>query len=241
MAELSWPMKPPAWSYSSISLYKTCPRKYYAERVSKEIPYLESEAQRYGTELHQAAEEYIRDGKPLDPRFGFMLPILDKLASKPGVFHCEMKLGLKKEGDRYVSCEFFDKEVWFRGVADLVILCGDKAYIVDYKTGKSSRYADTTQLDLMAASIFIKYPQIKKIYAALIFVVLITREGMTEDDWFIRANYDRDQALAVFSKLYPHLEQRRVSYDTGVFNPNPNGLCKAWCAVSSCPHHGGRR
>lgn len=241
MAELAWPMKPPAWSYSSISLYKTCPKKYFAERVSKEIPYTESEAQRYGTELHLAAEEYIRDNKPLDPRFGFMLPILERLAAKPGIFHCEMKLGLKKADDHYVACEFFDKDVWFRGVADLVILSGDRAFIVDYKTGKSSKYADTTQLDLMAASIFVKYPEVKKIHAALLFVALINRPNVSEDEWFIRASYERENALKVFSNLYPHLEKRKQSYNTGVFNPTPNGLCRSWCAVSSCPHHGGRR
>ena len=66
MAELSWPMKPPAWSYSSISLYKTCPKKYYAERVSKEIPYTESEAQRYGTELHLGPRRAIIEvGDPI--------------------------------------------------------------------------------------------------------------------------------------------------------------------------------
>lgn len=233
-------IKVPAWSYSAISLFKTCPRKYQAERVTKEVPYVESESMRYGTELHKASEEFIGEGKPLDPRFSFMLPILEGLSKKEGTFHCEMKMGLKKSDDKYEACDFFDKDVWFRGVADLVIINGDKAYIVDYKTGKSSRYADTLQLDLMAACVFTKYPEVTKIYASLLFVVVSTQPDVSKDDWFISSSYNREDALKVFSELYPVLERRTKAYETGVFNPTRNGLCRSWCSVHSCPHFGGR-
>ena len=72
-------MKIPAWSYSSLKLFETCPRKYQAEKVTKEVPFEQGEAALYGEQCHKAAEEYIRDGKPIDPRFSFIQPYLDKL------------------------------------------------------------------------------------------------------------------------------------------------------------------
>ena len=66
-------MKIPAWSYSSLKLFETCGRKYQAEKVTKEVPYIQNESALYGEQLHKAAEEYIRDGKPIDSRFAFKI------------------------------------------------------------------------------------------------------------------------------------------------------------------------
>ena len=50
----------PAWSYSSLSTYEQCPRKYKYIYVDKNRE-PESEAIRYGNELHKAAELHIKD------------------------------------------------------------------------------------------------------------------------------------------------------------------------------------
>jgi hypothetical protein len=222
-------MKIPAWSFSSIKLYDTCPKKYESERVTKEVGYQETEATLYGTELHLAAEEYIRDGKEIDPRFKFIKPYLDKLNAIPGEKLCEIKLGVKKHEGRLVACDFFDDDVWFRGVADLVILDGDKAWIVDYKSGKSAKYADIKQLALMAAAMFLKHPEIKKIKTSLLFVV--SKE-------FIKEDFVKEWGLEIFSKYDELLTQREMAYNSGVFNAKPNGLCRQWCGTLSCPHNG---
>ena len=69
----------PAWSYSSISLFEQCPKKYYHIRVAKDIKEPDSEQIIYGKEVHLAAEEYIRDGKPIPEKFAYIKPMLDKL------------------------------------------------------------------------------------------------------------------------------------------------------------------
>lgn len=222
--------KTPPWSYSSIKLFETCPRKYEAERVTKEVPYTQTEATIYGTELHLAAEEYIRDGKSIDPRFGYIQPYLDKLVDYPGTKHCEMKLGVKKVDGRLEACDFFDPEVWFRGVADLVIVDGNRAWVLDYKTGKNAKYADLRQLALMAAALFLKYEELERIKTSLLFVV--AKE-------FIREDFHRDHGLTVFSELDGLLTHRETAYNSNTWNPRPNGLCKKWCKVFSCPHNGG--
>lgn len=221
--------KPGPWSYSSLKLFEQCPRRYQAEKVTKEVPFVQGEAALYGEQLHTAAEEYIRDGKEIDPRFEFIQPYLDKLNAIEGIKHCELKLGVKRVDGRLVACEFFDPAVWFRGIADLVILNDDTGFIVDYKSGKNAKYADTRQLALMAAALFLKYPELKKIKASLLFVV--SKE-------FIKENFNKEYGLSIFSELNGLLTARDAAYESDVWNPRPNGLCRKWCPVTSCPHCG---
>lgn len=219
---------PPAWSYSSLKLYDTCPRKYQSERVTKEVVFTDSDATIYGKELHLACEEFIRDGKPIPPRFDFVLPYLEKLNNIPGEKLCEIKVGLKKEDGRFVACDFFDPTVWFRGVADLAIVDGSKGWLVDYKTSKNARYADPKQLALMAACMFAKYPELERIKAGLLFVV---------SGDFVKSEYNRSQAFDIFADLHGLLTQREAAYQSDVWNTKPNGLCKRWCRTQ-CPHNG---
>jgi hypothetical protein len=219
---------PPAWSYSSIKLFDLCHRKYESERVTKEVKYTDSDATIYGKELHLACEEFMRDGKPIPPRFGFVLPYLEKLNNIPGEKICELQVGLKKEDGRFVACGFKDRDVWFRGVADLVIVDGPKGWLVDYKTNKNARYADPRQLALMAACLFAKYPDLERVKAGLLFVV---------SGDFIKSEYTRDKAFEIFADLHDLLTQREMAYQNGVWNPKPNGLCKRFCRTA-CPHNG---
>ena len=221
--------KPGAWSYSGIKTYETCPLKYCAEKVTKEIPFTDTEATIYGKELHTACEEFIRDGKPLDPRFGWMLPTLERLNHIEGEKFCELKMGIKKVDGRLEACDFFDPKVWMRGIADLVIVNGSVGYCCDYKTGKSSRYADSRQLALMAACMFLKFPELQKIKASLLFVVAGD---------LVKSEYTRDNAFNIFADLHGLLEQREASYKLDVWNARPNGLCSKYCAVTRCPHNG---
>lgn len=223
--------KPPAWSYSSITLFDQCPKKYYHLRVAKDIKEPESEAMMYGTAVHQAAENFMRDGTPIPAKYDFMLPLLEKLKSIPGDKHCEMKMGIKKVDGRLAPCGFFDKDVWYRGVADLIIINNEKgeARVIDYKTGKSAKYADTKQLALMAACVFTHFPEVKIVKSGLLFVV---------SDEFVKADYKAEAGFNIFSELDGILVARETAYETGVFNPKRNFSCKAWCPVMTCAHNG---
>jgi hypothetical protein len=51
-----------AWSYSSISTFKQCPKKYYHLKVAKDVKDTSSEAMLYGNQVHKAAEDFIKEG-----------------------------------------------------------------------------------------------------------------------------------------------------------------------------------
>ena len=72
------------WSFSKIKSFEQCPKKFYHLKVAKDYKEPETEAMLYGTAVHEAAEEYIRDGKPLPPEYDYIKAPLDSLNMKQG-------------------------------------------------------------------------------------------------------------------------------------------------------------
>ena len=217
--------KLPAWSYSSIKTFEQCPRKYYHLKVVKDVVE-DKTVTLYGSGLHTACEEYVRDDKPLPAQFSFVKSALDNLKNRPGKILCEYKMGLTED---LQPCDFFAPNVWWRGMVDLLILDGEVARIVDYKTSKSTKYADTGQLELMALAVFKHFPDIRKVKAGLLFVV--AKE-------FPKANYSVDDQPRLWEKWLSEYKRMEVAYKRDVWNAKPSGLCKKHCPVLSCPHNG---
>ena len=213
------------WSYSSLSLFQQCPRKYYHLRVVKDIKEPESEQMRYGLELHKAAEDYIKSDTPLPEHFAFMQPVLEKLKALPGEKHCEYKMGLTRSLE---PCGFFDKGVWWRGIADLLVIDGDTARVLDYKTGKD-KYADMKQLEVLTLAIFKHFPQVKTVKAGLLFVIHKN---------FIKETYNKDNEMTMWAKWLPETKRLEAAFENAVWNATPNFTCKSWCVVTNCPHNG---
>ena len=202
------------------------------EKVVRDIPREpDSDAIIYGKELHKAAEDYIALGTPIPPQFDYIKSYLDKLKCIDGEKFCERQMGITKKNGVLEACDFFDPDAWFRGVADLLIIDEVKgvAYVVDYKTGKSSKYADPLQLQLMAACVFLLYPSIQRVKGMLLFVVC--RD-------IIKTSYPNAERFKVFEELSDVLHRRTVAYESGVFNKTQNGLCRAWCPVLDCEFNG---
>tara|TARA_R100000231_G_scaffold135735_1_gene110419 strand:+ start:67 stop:738 length:672 start_codon:yes stop_codon:yes gene_type:complete len=216
------------WSFSKAKAFDTCPKQFYHVNILKEYPFEETDAMRYGTEFHKACEDYIGKDTPLPKKFGFIEPTLEALNNKRGVKVCEKKLGLTEDLE---PCGFFDKKVWFRGIADLIIVdvLAGAAWVVDYKTGRSSKYADKGQLELMALSVFKHYPEVTKIKAGLLFVVAGS---------LIKETYEIDSESILWKKWLAKYANMKIAFDKDVWNPRPSGLCKRHCPVMECPHNG---
>jgi RecB family exonuclease len=216
------------WSFSKAKAFETCPKQFYHEKILKEYPVEETEAMRYGTEFHKACENYIGEDKPLPKKFDFIKDTLDALNKKRGVKLCEKKLGLTADLE---PCDFFSKRVWFRGIADLLIVdtLAETAWVIDYKTGRSARYADKGQLELMAMSVFKHYPDIKKVRAGLLFVVA---------NKLVKHQYEIDSESLLWEKWLGIYGKMEKAFKADVWNPRPSGLCKRHCPVVECPHNG---
>ena len=214
------------WSFSSLKTFQQCPRKYYHTKVAKDVVEPDTTATLYGKSVHTAAEEYIRDAIPLPEPYAYIKPMLDKLKEIPGEKLCEVKLGLTKDLE---PCEFNAANVWWHGIADLVVINREKkvAYSVDYKTSKSARYADVKQLDLVSCGLFAKYPEIQRVKSALIFVV--SKE-------FVKAEHHAEMVPKYMEKPSQDVARIEAAKKNGVWNPVSGPLCK-FCSVKTCEYN----
>jgi len=219
------------WSYSGLSQFQTCPLQFYEIRVRKSVPFVETDAVKYGKALHSAAEFYIKSNMPLPAEFAFIQPYLDRLLNLGGKRYTELKMAMAIRDREFQVCDYWDKGAWHRGIADLIITDTDRerAFLVDFKSGKSAAYADTTQLALLAALIFLHFPKVKTVKSMLLFV----KAGQ-----IVKAEYDFDSRFKVFAHLNQDLKRLKAAFDSGTFNASPNNFCKKFCAVHTCVHNG---
>lgn len=216
------------WSYSSLDLFNQCPQKYYRLRVKKDIKEPPTEHLSYGLDVHKAAEEYIRDGVPIPEKYKYLEPSLEMLRNYEGDKLCEYRMGLTRKLE---PCDFLGKGVWWRGIADLIILQGDSAKIVDYKTGKSSKYADTKQLEILSLAVFKHFPQVKRVKAGLLFVVA---------NDFVKDEFHSEKMSVYWERWLTGTARLEKAFEVGVWNPRPNFTCSKWCPVKDCTHNGNK-
>lgn len=211
-------------SHSSVKDFQGCSRRYQQVRVLKRFKSAPTEATTYGKLVHEAFEKFF-DGDDLPADLARHRAALEHIREMEGERHCERRMGFDRN---FQPCDFFDPDVFFRGVPDLLLVNGGTAWIADWKTGKSSRYADTSQLELMSAMAMVHYPQVEKVKTMLFFIV---------PGDIIRAVYTRGQLPDILSKWTGYADQIDAMDPDKPWPAKPSGLCK-FCPVSeeACEH-----
>lgn len=215
------------WSYSGLKDFETCRRKYHEVTVLKKWPREDTAATDYGTQLHEQAELFIKDGRPLDDAFKFMQPMMDQLAAMPGRKFPELEMALRHD---LSVCDFKAEDRWVRGIADLVIVDDENytARIFDYKSG-SDKYPDPDQLTLMSLMVFKHFPNVKFVTSGLLFVLKNT---------VVKHKVAREQENALWWRYRERVGYIAMAHATKVWNPTQSGLCKKYCPCLECPFNG---
>lgn len=213
-----------ALSYSAIKAFNTCPRQYEAVRIRKLYPSQDTVHTIWGKQVHEAAEHYIRDGKQMEFDFPGQ-DVVFALARRRGDKYCELELAVN---DKLESVPFDSPDALLRGIADLVILSGGEARVLDYKTG-SAKYPDTDQLQLMALMVFAKHPEIEKVRGALLFLAHNT---------IVQAITKREDSARLWALWLGKIHRIEEAHRLGVWPAKPSGLCRKWCPVTTCEHCG---
>lgn len=214
------------WSFSGLKTFQQCPKKYYHIKVAQDIKDVPHVAALYGSDVHKAAENHIKNDTPVPKKYDYMVPILESLKKIDGEKFCELELGLTESLE---PCAFKAPDVWWHGIVDLLIVNRDSgvAHMVDYKTSKSSRYADTKQLDLMAVGVFAHFPEITRIKSALLFVV---------SNEMVHKEHHADRRKEYIDNVAGDLDRMSKALSTNVWNPVAGPLCR-FCPVLSCAHN----
>lgn len=214
------------WSYSGLKDYINCPKQYQEVKVLKRFEKKQTPQMSYGTEVHSALENYVKDGTPLLKNYERYKKQLDPLRDMDGIKFPEHEMALTYDK---VPCDFRADNYWVRGIADLLVVDGNKGFIVDYKTG-SNKYPDPKQLQLMALMAFAHFPQLEHINAGLLFVA---------HEHFVTSEYSRGKIEDYWKDFEKDLKRLHNSFNTGTWQANPTPLC-GWCPVNTCEFHKGR-
>ncbi len=209
-----------AWSYSALTSFETCPWRYYLTRVTKEVQEPETEVLRWGNQVHQAFEDYVKSGGEVNPPYDWFQkwkPVADKILTKDGDIYAEYEAAITED---FEPCGWWDKEAWCRGKFDVVVVNGDEALVLDYKTGK--RRPDSDQLKLFALLAFIHFPEVQKVKTSFVWL----KAGGTDS-----AEYTRDQASELWPEFIHRVQRMQHALKTMSLKKNQSGLCRNWCPV----------
>lgn len=134
-----------------------CAHQAQARYIDKTIQFVETPEIKFGNAGHTAFEQRVGGQKPLPLDFQqwehFATPFDGRGALVETWFYIDT------DGR---ACERFAKNKFGHGKLDLVVLDSDRAYLNDWKFGKSN-YEDPFELEIGALLLNARYPQLKRI------------------------------------------------------------------------------
>lgn len=214
-------------SFSRYNLHKRCPLKYKLATIDK-IPEPPSKAILEGRRKHKVAETYVSCSIPTDPVPNELIRFEDEFRRLRGLYESapkavliESKFGFTKTWGKAVYTDYTN--CYARVIVDFCYMDGDKAFLIDYKSGKFreddvDEYRE--QLQLYALSVFLTYVEINEVDARLWYLDL----GIMwpEDGGLIFERKDVDRLKNCWNERF-----RVVDSDTE-FKPRLNKYCN-WC------------
>lgn len=224
-------------SYSKVKNFETCPKKYWEVDVQKNFKD-QSPQLAEGDEVHRVMAVHAKSGAPLEgvyAPYDHWLhgrnerdygPTRDGILTLPGTILIEQKFAITRD---FQPAPFFGKNVWWRGIGDIIRIDDTVAHYRDYKTGKMKH--DATQLMIVAQMIFSHYPNVRRILAQFVWM---------QEDVVTSEFYSREDMLAQWPALIDRYNALNHAHVTCTFPPTPNRLCAQYCPVLSCPYHGKR-
>ncbi len=214
-----------SWSYSKLKNFETCAKRHWHLDISRDVKEDEGEALMWGNEVHKALELRLANKTPLPLPMQEYEPWAARVLQGQGQLYVEQQLAIKSD---LSATGWRSNDAWFRAKVDVLRINGPVALAVDWKTGAIKE--DSVQLALAAATVFAAYPAVQIIRSKFIW---LKEDADTVED-FTRAGM-----AEIWVHLWPRITKLKEAHDGQNYPPKPGGLCRRWCPVSQCPHHGG--
>jgi hypothetical protein len=217
----------PAWSFSSLTQFRNCPKQYHEVRVLKNYKETKDESALWGDRVHKAIHLALSEGVPLPEGMTVWQPLVEQFRGLKGIMHTELQLAIN-EGMQ--PCEWFARDTWCRAIVDGQWIDGHVIKSVDWKTGKQKPGSD--QLALTALVQFAHHPEVDEIRTMFVWLKTgkVTRE-----------TYKRTQIPELWQLFLTDLRRLENAHSTGTWTPKTSGLCSQWCPVVTCQFNGKRR
>ena len=206
-----------AHSYSALKMYENCPKRYYHQRITKEVKDTPGTATVYGERVHKQLEEYLKAPATGLPEESVALqPLCDTLrqqAKDGGMFLVEEEYTLTAN---ITPTSWFAEDAWLRFKLDVLIIRNNNtAVVVDWKTGK--RRPDFDQLEMFALAVFAHWPAVRKVKSMFIW----TKENAIDQETYRIEHKDQ-----MWTRLMTRINRVEKSLETDVWPAKPSGLCK---------------
>lgn len=200
-------------SYSSIKLFENCPLRYYRQRIKKEVIDEGGEASKHGERIHTFLENRLKgSGLPAEvEQYEPLCKSVEKLATQ-GELHIEKELVLT---ENLTPTGWWDADAWLRSKLDVLVIIGNDAVVMDWKTGK--RNADQFQMQMFAAQVFKHYPDVVRVKTSLVW--LKTMEMDTN-------SYNRVNVNPIWAEVMKRIQRIHDAYDHANWPAKPSGLCR---------------
>lgn len=220
--------RPFSWSYTALTSFENCPKRYAAEKFYCTVPFIESEAVKWGNRVHAAAEYSLKG-----------IPVTDHEAYAPVRPYVEaiQKSGLRIEAESEVTLTrdmkktgWFAKDAWFRVKLDIILSDETTAKIFDWKTGALRE--DQDQLRVCIAALATVRSQVKHFEGRLIF----TKHKHVSTPVKVPAA----EVPTIWQDFLPRVARMEEAWRVENFPAKPSGLCP-WCAVTGCSQRRGSR
>lgn len=205
-----------AHSYSALKLFETCPKRYYHQRITKEVKDEPGTATVYGERVHKQLEDYLKTNTPLPTETAALQPLCDTVkanTAEGGMLLIEQEYTLTSD---LKPTSWFAPDAWLRFKLDvLAIRPNGRAIVIDWKTGK--RRPDFDQLEMFALAVFSFWPSADRVSSMFVW----TKENATDKE-----TYKREHLDDMWTRLLTRIHRVEKSLETDVWPAKPSGLCK---------------
>lgn len=209
----------PPWSFSSLTSFETCGKRYFHLKVAKDVLELPNEATAWGSTVHKHLEDRVRDGVPLPDVLQPYEKLVEPILKANGTVLVEQRMAINAD---LQPVDWDCDSAWCRGIVDVGVLTRNRVTLLDWKTGK--RKPDSDQLKLFAGLAFAHYPEVEVVNTGFVWL----KEGVIDKEIFYRSELDR-----IWMSFLPRITRLERAYSERKFLPRPSGLCRKWCPV---PH-----
>jgi hypothetical protein len=211
-------------SYSSIKLYENCPLRYFRQRIVKDVIDEGGEASKYGERVHAFLETRLKENALLPQEvahYESLCSSVERIAHNGELF-VEKELVLT---DNLTPTTWWEPDAWLRSKLDILVISGDMANVMDWKTGK--RNADQFQMQLFAAQVFKHYPEVTRVKTSLVWL-----KDMAMDTEV----YYRSGVNTIWAEVMKRIQRINDSLEHDNWPAKPSGLCRYCPARHNCDY-----
>jgi RecB family exonuclease len=211
-------------SYSSIKLYENCPLRYFRQRIVKDVIDEGGEASKYGERVHAFLETRLKENTLLPQEvahYESLCSSVERIAHNGELF-VEKELVLT---DNLTPTTWWEPDAWLRSKLDILVIGGDMANVMDWKTGK--RNADQFQMQLFAAQVFKHYPEVTRVKTSLVWL-----KDMAMDTEV----YYRSGVNTIWAEVMKRIQRINDSLEHDNWPAKPSGLCRYCPARHNCDY-----